>query len=96
MLLPVVVPILALPDSTAIPQKIPVVVVAPLLVYSAKPATVLPCISDTAPAAVKVQLMAIYLVALAVPVVVYEFGKVPVSATVLPIILVVPVPVLFA
>jgi hypothetical protein len=36
--------------------------------------------------------MAIYLVALAVPVVVYELGNVPVKATLLPTIFVVPVP----
>jgi hypothetical protein len=47
---------------------------------------------ETAPADKKEQLMAIYLVAFEVPVVVYALGKVPVRATELPTILVVPVP----
>ena len=41
IVLPVVVPILAFPEVTLIPHKIPLVVVAPLEVYKAIPAIVL-------------------------------------------------------
>lgn len=90
---PVTVPMFTFPDVTAIPQNIPFVVVAPLDVYNAKPAIVLFCIDDIAPAAVNAQLIATYLVALAVPPEVYELGNVPPSEPeVIPIMLVVPVP----
>ena len=54
------VPIFALPDKTAIPANAPnVVLVVPLDVKIANPATVLFCKDDAAPAAVKAQFIAI-------------------------------------
>ncbi len=93
MVLPAAVPMFTLPAVTLIPHQIPLVVDAPLDVYKAKPAMVLLSIWETTPPAVKLQLRAIYLVALVVPVAVNELGNVPVGATELPMMLVVPVPV---
>jgi hypothetical protein len=83
----------AVPEVTAIPQRIPLFVAAPLEVYRANPAIVLFWIDDTEPPERNAQLMPTYRVALAVPPEVYELGKVPPrDPEVRPIILVDPVP----
>ena len=51
-------------------------------------------IEETTPDAVNAQFIATYLVAFCIPVTVYELGKVPVSATLLPTMFVVPDPAL--
>ena len=60
-------PIVTLPAVTLIPHNTPFVVPAPLLVRNAKPAMVLLLIIELVPAAVKAQLMEIYLIDVAFP-----------------------------